>query len=310
VTRALITVQKFGHSFSVYDVTDGRELARAELPQYPHEFALDEQRGIAYVGHYGIPTQFSEGEGGYAVLAIDIRSAQVLRSLDCGAEYRRIHGIATDALGRVFVLSESASALLVFERPWQDLQPQIVKPSGGERSHILAVSRDGKCAYSANLMSDTVTLLHPFGPDVAPKSLKTGSRPEGLALSADESRLYVTNRSSNTLVAVDTASWTISGEVGTGLDPTRAVVTRSGRVLVTHYGELTIGVYSSDLQKREVLIEVPAHPIAVGIDATDDRIYATLKDATVAVIDPSSWAVERTFPVGAEPDGVALVDWS
>ena len=309
MTRALMTVQKFGHSFSVYDVVDGRELSRVALPAYPHEFALDAQRGIAYVGHYGIPTQFDEGEGGHAVLAVDIRSARVLRSLDCGAEYRRIHGIATDASGRVYALSESACALLVFERPWQDAHPQVVKPSGGERSHLLAVSRDGNYAYSANLLSDTVTCLRPFERGVAPKALMTGSRPEGLALSADEQRLYVTHRGSNTLVAVDTASWTIGGQVATGLDPTRAVVTRCGRVLVTHYGEHTVGVYSSDLQ-REALIEVPAHPIAVGVDATDGRIYATLKNATVALIDPLSWSVERTFPVGAEPDGVALIDWS
>ncbi|HEU0201000.1 MAG TPA: YncE family protein [Burkholderiaceae bacterium] len=307
--RALITVQKFGHCLSAYDTADGRELARVTLPDYPHEFALDARRGLAYVGHYGIPTQFDEGEGGHAVLVVDVRGARVLRRLECGSEYRRIHGIAVDDAGRVFVLSETAKALLVFERPLDDTRPQRIRASGGERSHILAVSRDGTRAYSANLLSNTVTLIRPFDGEGPAQALATGSRPEGLALTPDESVLYVTHRGSNTLTAVDTTRWTVKGEVATGADPTRAVVARGGRVLVTHYGEHTIGVYGPDLAP-EALIEVPAHPIAVGIDARDGRVYATLKDASVAVIDPETWRVERCFRVGAEPDGVALVDWT
>jgi YVTN family beta-propeller protein len=309
MTRALITVQKFAHTLSAYDVADGRELARVELPDYPHEFALDEGRGIAYVGHYGIPTQFDEGQNGHAVLAVDIRGARVLQRLECGTEYSRIHGLATDSLGRVFALSETARALLVFERPLDTPRPQRVLPSGGDRSHILAVSRDGQRAYSANLLSNTVSLISPFNADVPARALPTGDRPEGLALTADESLLYVTHRGSNLLVAVDTESWTIKGQVSTGIDPTRVVIALDGYLLVTHYGEFSIGVYSPDLC-LERLIELPSNPIAVGVDARDGRIYATLKDASVAVIDGASRRVERTFPVGAEPDGVALIDWT
>jgi YVTN family beta-propeller protein len=304
--QALVTVQKADHCLSLYDVGNGTELAQIELPEYPHEFALSPDRSVAYVGHYGVPTQFDEGEGGCSIFVIDLQRGEVVRTLRCWP-YFRIHGLAADAGGRVFALSEGSGALLVFERPWESERPDRVLKSGGRRSHILTVTRDGRLAFSVNVLSDTVTVLHPFEPQACPHAIHIGQQPEGSCLSLDERYLYVANRRSNSITQVDVATFEVVRRAGTGLDPARVLAIADGRLLVTNYGEFTIGVYDGFLNRLGA-IDVDANPIAVGADARTRRGYATLNNATVAVIDLDRLEVMRYFPVRDEPDGVAIVD--
>ena len=306
VQRALVTVQKFAHCLSLYDLETGSEIAQIKLPDYPHEFVVSPDGRYAYVGHYGIPTQFDQGEGGCSVFVIDLQRQTHTRTLKCWPYYR-IHGIATDRDGRLYALSEAHSVLLVFERPWANDAPDRVVDSGGHRSHLVRVTQDGRLAFCVNLRSHTVTVLRPHDPLARPKAIYTGQQPEGNCLSLDEQSLYITNRQSQTITRVDVGSLRVLRHAATGVDPTRVVPTTDGRLLVTNYGEHSIGVYDC-LLNLVGTIKVEANPIAVGDDAQAGRAYATLKNGKVAVIDMNSLCVERDFPVRAEPDGVSIIE--
>ena len=206
-------------------------------------------------------------------------------------------------------MSEAHSALLIFERPWACDAPDRVVNSGGHRSHLISVTRDGRRAFSVNLLSHTVTALRPYEPLAQPHAIYTGQQPEGNCLSLDEQSLYITNRKSNTITQVDVGSLHVIRHAPTGIDPTRVVPTVDGRLLVTNYGEHSIGVYDA-LLNQVASIKVDTYPIAVGADVRTGRAYATLKNGTVAVIDMNSLKVERYFPVREEPDGVAIIEIS
>ncbi|WP_230626355.1 hypothetical protein [Cupriavidus necator] len=59
---------------------------------------------------------------------IDLQAREHVRTLDIWSYYRP-HGLAMDALDRLYVLSEANSTLLIFD------QPDRAIPSGGYKSH-------------------------------------------------------------------------------------------------------------------------------------------------------------------------------
>jgi YVTN family beta-propeller protein len=118
---------------------------------------------------------------------------------------------------------------------------------GGQPTKIIA-DRAGARLFVANANSDTVSILDrargvviaeiatsaPPGVPTGVESLR-GSNPNALALSPDESRLYVTNGGNNALAVIDLAGKRVTGLIPTGFYPTAVAVARDGAHLyVTH----------------------------------------------------------------------------
>ena len=78
----LLLVEKCAHCFSWYDIESGERTHSLKLPDFPHEFVTDREARYAYVGHYGVETSGHTGAGGHSILQIDIRSHQLVRSID------------------------------------------------------------------------------------------------------------------------------------------------------------------------------------------------------------------------------------
>ena len=216
----LLLVEKCAHCFSWYDIESGERLRSLKLPEFPHEFVTDRDERYAYVGHYGV--------GGHSILQIDIRSAQLVRSIDL-FPFNRLHGLQIDAQDRLYALSEEKATLLVLPRPDVDTAPARAVPSGGIKSHLFALTRDGSTAFCMNLLSHTVTKVRPWEPLFQPVACHPGQKPEGYSLSADEQTLYVSNRWSNTLAAIDTGTMTVRLSAPSREDVTRIYRARDGR---------------------------------------------------------------------------------
>ena len=86
-----------------------------------------------------------------------------LRSFDCG-ELRRPHGIACDGKGRVYVLSEAESQLMIATVPHSRRFDRVL-PTAGEGSHLVTVNREGSLAFCSNMSSNTVTVVFPRPPE-------------------------------------------------------------------------------------------------------------------------------------------------
>ncbi|OWJ92372.1 hypothetical protein B6S59_20240 [Pseudomonas sp. A46] len=296
----LLLVQKCAHTFSFYDVASGEALKHIRLPDFPHEFVVDSQARFAYVGHYGIETSSHRGEGGCSVFVIDLEKGEHVRTLDIWP-YLRPHGLAMDAEDRLYVLSEGHSTLLIFDAPHLRDVPDRAIPSGGYKSHLVALTRDGETAFSLNLLSNTVTRLKPQDPTQAPLALQPGSQPEGNCFSADERTLYVTTRGDDSILALDVETLQVLRRGRTGSDPTRIYRDRRERLYVTNYGEQSISVFNADLDEVR-RVELPSNAIAMSLHPTRDLAFVTLKDQRVAMLDLDTWAIERYFDTLLEPD--------
>ncbi|SFV12948.1 YncE family protein [Pseudoduganella namucuonensis] len=296
----LLLVEKCAHAFSFYDLPTGEQLKSIRLPDFPHEFVVDSAGRYAYVGHYGIETQAHRGEGGCSVFVIDLKLREHVRTLDLWP-FRRPHGLAIDAQDRLYVLSEGNSALLVFDHPERDDTPTRAMPSGGYKSHLVALRSDGELAFSLNLLSNTVTMLKPQDPTHTPVAIVPGARPEGNCFSADERLLYVANRESETIVAIDVESLKVVASAKTGTDPTRIYRDRRNRLLVTNYGDDYMSVYSADLEPLGK-IQLPSLPIGLSFHPQRDEAYISLKDDRIGVLDLETLGFTRYFNTLREPD--------
>lgn len=298
--EVLLLVQKCAHTFSFYDVQTGAALKHILLPQFPHEFVVDSKNRFAYVGHYGIETSSHEGEGGCSVFVIDLERGEHVRTLSIWP-FRRPHGLAMDDQDRLYVLSEGNSTLLIFDQPHLRDVPDRAIPSGGYKSHLVALNRSGETAFALNLLSNTITRLKPQDPTTAPVAMQPGSQPEGNCFSRDERTLYVTTRGDNSIVAVDVDTLQVTHRARTGADPTRIYRDRQDRLYVTNYGERSISVLSPQLEEIR-RVELDSTAIAMSLHPTRDLAFVTLKDQRVGMLDLNTWTFERYFETLLEPD--------
>ena len=181
----LLLVEKCSHCFSYYDIESGSRLHSVRLPEFPHEFVVDAAQRYAYIGHYGVETSGHLGAGGTSIFQIDIAERKLARTIDI-APFNRLHGMQMDDQDRLFALSEDRAQLVVLDHPATDTAPRRAVPTGGIKSHLFALSRDGQTAYAMNLLSHTVTKIKPFDATFAPQACAPGEKPEGYALRADE----------------------------------------------------------------------------------------------------------------------------
>ncbi|PSJ44195.1 YncE family protein [Zobellella taiwanensis] len=297
----LILNQKCAHTLSFYDVGNGEEIKSIRLPDYPHEFVVDSQGTYAYVGHYGILGADCIGDqGGCSVFVIDIEQGKVVNTLSTWPYYR-IHGLGMDNQDRLYAMSEGHNTLLLYTNPATSTTPDLAVSSGGYKTHLFALTRDGDTAYGINLLSNTVTKFKPHDPTFTPIAMIPGRKPEGNCLSADERTLFVSNRTDNSIVAIDVESMTIRDQAETGLDPTRIYCDPNRRLIVTNYGENSLSLFDQQLNPLG-RIELEHIPIALSFHPDGLQAFVSFKGDRIGVLDLESGKVVRYFPTRKEPD--------
>lgn len=301
-SEVLLLVEKCSHAFSFYNLHTGQRETSVALPDYPHEFVVDSQQRFAYVGHYGVEHSGITGPGGNRVFQIDLQQRCLVREINLG-HYNRLHGMQIDAQDRLYVLSEEQSALLVLPNPQTDTAPSRAVSSGGFKSHLFALNRDGETAYCMNLLSHTVAKVHPWDPLHTPVLCSPGLKPEGYALSDDEKTLYVTNRISQTLSAIDTHTMQVRLTVPSRQDPTRLYLhTDSQRLLVTNYGERSLSVLDPITLKEQAHVPTGGRAIALSYHPTQAVAYVSLDDDRVGIFNLDSCTFEDYLMTQREPD--------
>ena len=297
----LLLVEKCSHCFSYYDLASGERLHSIALPEFPHEFVVDSAQRYAYVGHYGVETSGHLGAGGTSLFQIDIAERRLVRSIDI-APFNRLHGLQMDAQDRLYALSEERAQLVVLDHPATDTAPRRAVATGGIKSHLFALSRDGQTAYSMNLLSHTVTKIKPYDATFAPQACAPGEKPEGYALSPDEKTLYVTCRWSNTLAAIDTASMQVLRTAPSRDDATRLYLHRDGRLLVTNYGERSLSVVDPLTLRELAHVPMEARAIALSFHPLKPLALVSQDNDRLGYFNLETLRFDRFIATQREPD--------
>lgn len=300
----LLVVQKGDHSLGYYDFAGGAELHRVPLEPYPHEFTLSPDGRYAYQCHFGVALAEDEGPGGNTVSIVDVAARRRTGGLDCG-EYRRPHGIACDASGALYVLSEGTSHLLTAPDPAAG-HFERAQPTGGKGSHILSVTQDGQVAFSSNMFSGTVTALFPQDPERPPVPFPVGERAEGSVLDPQDERLYVVVRESHHIAVIDVKRLKLLEPIPTPPGPVRICWGPDGLLVVPLYHERALALVDPAGGVRTV-VPLPDRPISAGYHAESGTALASTFGDRVCCVDVRAGKLARSIATRSDPDPVAVV---
>ena len=301
-TRETIAiVEKCANRLAFYELASGKLEDTVALPDFPHEMARDPDGRTAYVGHYGALNSADTAAGGSAVVVVDLVDRRVVSRIDL-APYRRIHGLQCDSAGRLFVLSENDDVLLVVDQPKLANRPGRGVRTGGVKGHLVTVTKDGRTAFCSNLLTHTVTKVAPFSGAVAPLVIEPGPKPEGMCLSADESRLFVLNRGDGTLAVVDVASGALIQTVPLRGEATRIYRIGSQSLLLASYIDESLSLLDQNSLEERAYLNLGGRVTAASLHPSRQEAFASLESDQLVRVDLDGFRELGRFPTGRDPD--------
>lgn len=312
----LVVANKSEATVSLVDLESGEVKATLPTGVGPHEVAISRDGKIAVVADYGAR------QPGSSLTVVNVPRAEVVRTIDLG-DHRRPHGIVFLSDDRVLVTVEDNQAVIEVDVA----RGEVVRTlkTDQEVSHMVAVPDSGDRAYVANIGSGTMTAVDlTTGKTLG--HVATGEGAEGIAVTADGSQVWVTNRAADTVSWVDPKSLEVVETFESDGLPIRAEVTPDGRrVLVTNAraGDLTV-IDTKDRSLRRVPLTLPEEakpktedrlfgdrfgdstvPIGIEIAPSGDRAFIAHANADVIqVLDLETWKTVGVLDAGAEPDGM------
>jgi YVTN family beta-propeller protein len=300
----LLVANKDDRTLGIIDPESGRTLAAvAEGGVTGHEVIASPDGRFAYVPIYGNSGVGKAGTDGGNLVVVDIAARKVTGNLDFGRGVRPHCPLFGPKDGLLYVTTEIDSSIAVIDP--RTLKVVGTVPTGQTESHMLAITRDGRRGYTANVGPGTVSVL-----DLeARKTLAVipiSGQTQRISLSADDRMAFTSDQTKPQLAVIDTATnkvkqWVALPGLGYG-----TAATGDGRyLLVAVPGANRVAVV--DLHSMEVArsIEVPRAPQEVLISPDNRAAYVSC-DAShqVAEIGLADWKV-KLIDAGRGADGLA-----
>lgn len=136
-----------------------------------------------------------------------------------------------------------------------------------------------------------------------------------VALSRDDSLLYVVDADNGILAVVDTARWEKVSEVRVGPRPERVTVGPDDTVYVTNRGGRSVSVIRKGDAVEAARVPVGVEPTGLAVSPDGRTLYvvnsATRESAargSLTAIDTDSLTARWELPLGEEPRGIALLE--
>lgn len=300
---ALAVVHKGDRSIGFYDAASGALEDLILIDPFPHEMAVDQAAGLAYISHFGVALAEDGGMGGNTVSVVDLHRREKAGCLDCGQD-RRPHGLCLDDAGRLYVVSEGSSRLLICNPANTDFGDRL--PTLGQGSHMVSVTPDGRSAFVSNMFSGTLSVFDLDRKERVPAVFEVGARPEGSHFDRRDARLYITNRESAELAVFDVRARRLLAPVATRPGPVR--VTAAGRTLIVPmFHDRSVGLIEIDDPGSQRYLPLPGRPVSVSYDAQTGCAFVSVVGDRVWVLDVAAARVLGEVKTRPDPDPTYLV---
>jgi len=294
---ALVVLNKEIATLSIIDPATGQTVATATTGEGPHEVAVSPDGKLAVVGNYGKQTP------GNSLSVIDLIAQKEIRRVDLGP-LRRPHGIAFWD-GKAYFTAE-VNKLIGRYDPASN-QVDWLLGTGQNVTHMILFSKDHRSMFTANIGSDSITMIEPVRSGWNENVIPVGKGPEALDLSPDGSELWTAHSGDGGVSIIDVASKKVVRTLQLGTK-------RSNRLKFTPDGKL---VLISDLEAGELLVlntasqsvvkRIPLGRGVEGILITPDGAHAYVAvnaENQIAVLDLRTFQVESRISTNS-PDGMA-----
>jgi len=301
----LLVANKGDQSLGIVDPAAGRQLATVpEGGITGHEVIASPDGRFAYVPIYGNSGVGRPGTDGSSLVVIEIATRKVAGTIDFGHGVRPHCPVFGPKDGLLYVTTEIDNTVTIIDPKTLKIIGSV--PTGQPESHMLAITRDGKKGYTANVGPGTVSVL-----DLQARKtiavIPVAQVTQRISLSTDDRLVFTSDQTKPQLAVIDTATnkiktWVPLPDIGYGSAPTP-----DGRSLVIALPKAN-KVAVIDLKSMAVsrTFDVPSSPQEVLV-RPDGRIAYVSCDASqkIAVINLSEWKVEQSIDAGKGADGLA-----
>lgn len=304
--KSLVLVANKGdHTLGLIDPNAGRQIAAVDVGGVTgHEVIASRDSRLAYVPIYGNSGVGQPGTDGSQLAVIDLAARKVINTVDFG------HGVRPHCIligptdGLLYVTTEIDQAVTVIDPGTLKIVGKI--PTNQPESHMLAISRDGKRGYTANVGPGSVSVLDLENRKVI-TVVKVAPRIQRIALSVDNRFAFTADQSKPQLAVIDTASNQLKSSIALPSIGYGAAPTPDGHwVLVPMRKAKQVAVIDLRAMKVAHTMDVPAEPQEALISPDGRAAYVSCDAAQkVAVIRTSDWSVEKLIDAGPAADGLA-----
>jgi YVTN family beta-propeller protein len=315
----LVVANQEGASATVVNAATLQTIATIPVGTGPHEVAVSPDGRWAVVSVYG-----DRGAPGNTLSVIDLSGATpaVSRTIDLGL-YTRPHGVAFVLGGsKLAVTSETTQRLVIVD--FMSGRVDTALATNGRGSHMVAVRRDLRRAWTGNIADGTVT---EFDLDTrrTGRTYPAASMDEGIAATPGGVQVWVGSNDQHVVTVLDAAKGTRIDTIGGFGLPYRIGISRSSRVAVVN-DPMKNRIWIYEVATRRLLAEIDlakeqgirtatggqpgqegAGPEGVAFDPIAEFAYVTLHGTNqVVAVDLNRLKVTGVGSVGAGPDGIAF----
>lgn len=301
----LLVANKGDNSMGIIDVAAGKQVA--EVPEggvTGHEIIVSRDGKLAYVPIYGNSGVGQPGTDGSNMVVIDLASRKVVGNLDFGRGVRPHCPLFGPKNGLLYVSTELDDSITIIDPATLKIVGTV--PTGQEQSHMFAITRDGRRAYTANVGPGTVSVLD-LDARKTVAIIPVSPQIQRVSLSVDDKLVFTSDVTKPQLAVIDTATnkiktWIPMAGLGYGSAPTP-----DGRWLVIAL-PLVNQVAAIDLREMKVThtVTLPSRPQEVLIPPGGQTAYVSCdQSGKVAVINIADWRLKGLIDAGKNADGLA-----
>ncbi len=252
------------HSVEMVDVAARKIVGTVSVGVNGHELASSPDGKTIYVPIYGNSGVGKPGTDGSTLDVIDVATHKVT-SMDFGRPLRP-HKPVLGPDGMLYVTGELAQAIEIIDPKTMKVVGEV--PTGSKESHILAMTRDGKIGYTANVGPGSVSVL-----DMKARKtiavIPVAKTVQRMSISNDERWAFTSDEGAPRVAVIDTktnaiARWIPLGGISYVTQPTS-----DGKYLL-----------AAEKKDGKGLLEV---------------------------VDLSTWAVVKSMPLAADQNGGFLI---
>jgi DNA-binding beta-propeller fold protein YncE len=301
----LLVANKGNHTISLIDPQAGRQVSTVDVNGVTgHELIASPDGRFAYVPIYGDSGVGMPGSDGSNLAVIDLTARKLSGNVDFGHGVRPHCALIGPRDGLLYVTTELEQSVTVVDPQTLKIVARI--PTSQPESHMLAITRDGRRGYTANVGPGTVSVLDLVSRKpitVIPVSPKI----QRIALSVDDRFVFTSDQTKSQLAVIDTTTNKVKTWVALPAQGYGSAPTPDGRWLVVAMrAGNKVAVVDLSTMKIAHTIGVPPVPQEVLIPPDGQVAYVSC-DAShkVAVVRTTDWTVDKLIDAGPSADGLA-----
>jgi len=301
----LLVANKQSRTLSVVDPSGGRQLA--VIPEdgvTGHEVAASPDGMRAFVPLYGDSGVGRPGTDGRLIRVVDLRTHSIAGTIDLGRPTRPHKPVFGPKDGLLYVTTELDRTVTVIDPVTLRVVGSI--PTGADQSHMLAISSDGRTAYTANVGPGTVSVLDLVGRTLV-GTIRVAPMVQRISLSVDDRMAFTADQTALRIAVIDTATRTVTRSIPLPGLAFGTAPTPDGRWLLAAIPALNL-VAEIDLGTMRVVrtLEVPRSPQEILVQPGGAVAYVSCdQSGRVAAIDLATWRVAKLIEAGSLADGLA-----